>query len=625
MKQTTRSRLLGSILAALTVAAGIVAAPAALAAGNSPVVSTGPNHTCAIAAEGTLWCWGFSGPNYSSGYLGDGTELGSELPVQVGSDTDWSTVSVGWTTTCAVKTDHSLYCWGWNGQGQLGVGADAVGVSSLSPVRVGTDTDWSVAAVGSVRACALKLDETLYCWGSNSTGALGDGTLTNHYTPTLVGPGYVSISVGGGHACAVDLTTALFCWGDNGRGEIGDGTIWSNRLAPVKVIDANVASVSAGYYSTCATMTDHVLSCWGDNAFGQAGTTIALGDQILSVLTPTALDGSDWDSVSTGDQYTCATKTSGDLYCWGRNRSGELTDGTPDELPHAVPVQLSAPVVPVSADLLGMVRPLNFLTTFAGSGWASVSTAKHGCGVIGNGSIACWGDNSAGGVGTGTVANATAPVTVALSTTATFPTVRTVPSTGATLVVGRMTVGDQGSWIARTTPTYTYAWYRCTASGAATSSVPSDCRAIRNATAQRYTPVSADANKRLRLSVIAQNSAGSARSLSAASDPVLTPLSTTARPTVTGAARVGSTLRATSGSFSGSGPISYAYAWYSCSGRVSSVSSVLRSGCALISGVQTSSILIGSAQRGSYLLVAITATNGAGSVTRYSATSSIIK
>ncbi len=133
--------------------------------------SAGQVHSCEVRSAGTLWCWGSNG----NGQLGDGTTLASSRPVQVGTRADWATVGVGDFHSCAVRVEGSLWCWGAGFAGQLGTGGFG---QVLSPVRVGADDGWVQVTGGNTHGCALRSDTTIRCWGGNNAGQLGDGTTT---------------------------------------------------------------------------------------------------------------------------------------------------------------------------------------------------------------------------------------------------------------------------------------------------------------------------------------------------------------------------------------------------------------------------------------------------------------
>ena len=189
-------------------------------------VSAGGDHTCAVKTDHTLWCWG----NNDSGELGDGgTTTDSAVPVQEHTHaSDWAAVSAGGDHTCAVKTDHTLWCWGNNDSGELG---DGTTTSSAMPVQEHSHaSDWAgvSAAVnaGEDYTCAVKTDHTLWCWGYNARGELGDGTTTDSAVPVREhshASDWAAVSARGDHTCTVKTDHTLWCWGDNGTGELGIG------------------------------------------------------------------------------------------------------------------------------------------------------------------------------------------------------------------------------------------------------------------------------------------------------------------------------------------------------------------------------------------------------------------
>jgi alpha-tubulin suppressor-like RCC1 family protein len=277
-------------------------------------VTAGNAHTEAIKTDGTLWAWG----NNSSGQLGDGTiTTGRNSPAQVGTDGDWSSVrannsfTVAFTT--ALKTDGTLWDWGDDQYGELG---DAPVASLPAPTQVGTDTDWITADGGSYHTAAIKADHTLWAWGWNSNGEVGDGTSVGlRPTPVRVGADtdWASVSAGGYFTVALKTDHSLWAWGNNGDGQLGDGTM-TGRNSPAQVgTGTDWSALSAGAYHVLAVKTDGTLWAWGNNHCGQ------VGDGTETDRTTPVQIGTDtnWRSVSAGPSGSIALRTDGTMWRWG--------------------------------------------------------------------------------------------------------------------------------------------------------------------------------------------------------------------------------------------------------------------------------------------------------------------
>jgi alpha-tubulin suppressor-like RCC1 family protein len=205
--------------------AGNVTAPAAGPAGTWSQVALGENHTCAITAAGAMSCWGDNG----SGQLGTGDWAPRDVPAAVTAAgvTTWASVSAGSTTTCAIAATGTaaggLFCWGSDGSGQLGGGGSG---NQNAPVRIGSDT-WSAVTVGNSTACGIRSDGSLWCWGDNGNGQLGGGGAAGAPAsvnqPQRVGglTGWTSVGAGDGFACATRAGT-VWCWGRDDAGQLGD-------------------------------------------------------------------------------------------------------------------------------------------------------------------------------------------------------------------------------------------------------------------------------------------------------------------------------------------------------------------------------------------------------------------
>ena len=296
------------------------------------VISAGSNHTAAIRTNGTLWTWG---ANWF-GQLGNGDNAlaSTSTPTQVGTGITWASVAAGTFHTASVKTDGTLWAWGYNDYGQLGNGDNAL-ASLSTPTQVGTDVTWASVSAGKYHTVALKTSGSLWAWGYNGYGQLGDGTLVSKNTPTQIGTAtnWASVSAGGNYTAAVKTDGTLWAWGENFNGQLGDGTDGASaaspqqndKQSPVKIgTAANWLSVSAGANHTAAIKTDGTLWVWGSNWVGQLGDgTTTFKNAPIQVG-----NDADWSSVSAETYYTVAVKTNGTLWVWGYNAYGQLGDGT---------------------------------------------------------------------------------------------------------------------------------------------------------------------------------------------------------------------------------------------------------------------------------------------------------
>jgi len=234
-------------------------------------VGAGYGHTCAVTGGGALLCWG--GNWY--GQLGNGISGDHLTPVAVsGLGSGVAAVAVGGEHTCALTSGGAVQCWGANQYGQLG---DGTTTQRQTPVGVsGLTSGVAAVAAGGAHTCALTSAGAAWCWGVNYGGRLGDGTTTDRWTPVAVsglGSGVVAVAASGSHTCAVTSGGGLQCWGSNYYGQVGDGTI-TDRWTPVTVsgLASGVVSVaSAVGLHTCALTSGGAVKCWGYNSSGQLG------------------------------------------------------------------------------------------------------------------------------------------------------------------------------------------------------------------------------------------------------------------------------------------------------------------------------------------------------------------
>ena len=316
------------------------------------------DHTCAIASDATLWCWGAN----TSGQANPASNDVNATPAQILPVQTWQAVAPGVNHTCAITTDQTLWCWGANDKGQCGF-------ASSDPVITPTQIDGTYVAVssGADFSCALDTDQHVTCWGVNRAGELGRATtslfetspapasnepytaisagwtsacgLTAQHSiecwgdltgihdpasaPTEVFPsgGWAAVVVGRTHACTLDTGGHLFCAGDNTSGQL-TGDVSTPTTVPVPITDG-VDSVAVGELSTCANKGT-ILSCWGDNASGQLST-----DDFTRRLEPTPVsNGASFRTIALGGDHACGINAAGVMFCWGGNEHGAIGDGT---------------------------------------------------------------------------------------------------------------------------------------------------------------------------------------------------------------------------------------------------------------------------------------------------------
>ncbi len=291
-------------------------------------VAPGLTHTCATRTDGTAWCWGFN----SQGELGDGTTTQRLRPVQVAGASGWTAVSAGSTHTCGLRGDGVAWCWGSEGFGKLG--NDKHGRRfSATPVKVHSNAHWVSLNAGDEHSCAIREDHSAWCWGSNVNGQLGIGSAgrrTSRDIPVRAGSAsdWTVLRAGYEATCGIRSGGTAWCWGDNSSGQVGDGTTTLRRIPTPVGTRSDWAAVEPGGSHTCGVRTAGTAWCWGSNDHGQIGN-----GSLSSSATPTRVgSATTWVSVSAGgniyQNHTCGTRSTGVAWCWGDNVNGQVGDGT---------------------------------------------------------------------------------------------------------------------------------------------------------------------------------------------------------------------------------------------------------------------------------------------------------
>ncbi len=354
--------------------------------------NAGAASTCGAAMSATTvssaYAWGLN----TNGQLGDGTTTSprtSPVPVGLPAGVTATAVSAGGGHSLAVTPTGAVYAWGSNSSGQLGDNT-VVPTQRTSPVLVNLPGGVVATAVsaGSNHSLAVTSTGAVYAWGSNSSGQLGDGTVTKRISPVLVNlPGGVvatAVSAGSNHSLAVTSTGAVYAWGWNGDGQLGDGTI-TDRTSPVLVgLPGGVVAtaVSGGYYHSLALTSTGAVYAWGFNGIDDSTSPVLVG--LPAGVTATA--------VSAGGGHSLALTSTGAVYSWGFNNNGQLGDGTT--------TQRTSPV------LVGLPGGVVATAVSAGN--------SHSLTLTSTGAVYAWGLNGNGQLGDGTTTQRTSPVLVNL-------------------------------------------------------------------------------------------------------------------------------------------------------------------------------------------------------------------
>ena len=595
-------------------------------------LAVGLYHSCALLAGGQVRCWGFN----SSGQLGYGSTStvgatqtpASVGPVDLGAGRSATEVSAGDVHTCALLDNRTVLCWGFGGDGRLGYGntsniGDKQTPGSVGPVSLGGAA--KAITAGGAHTCAILNDGSVRCWGfggayqmnSGGDGRLGYGNTSNvgdtpATTPDKEGPVYlgtgrtaVAISAGNSHTCAILDNGDVLCWGFGADGRLGYGDTNAVGSTPqtlpgnhgvVPLGGHKATAISAGDSHTCAILDDGSVRCWGFGGNGELG----YGNPANAGNTPATTPDKEGAvylganrhavAISAGGAHTCAILDNGSVLCWGYAADGRLGYGNTSnagDTPATTPGQLG---------------PVDL-----GSGRTAVAISaggSHTCAQLDNGAVRCWGYGGDGrlgycnenDVGNSLTPGSAGPVNLLPGDGGVpcAPVNLSVPSISGRAVERQTLTEAHGSWTNNPT-SFSYQWLDCDAAG-------NGCRAISGAIGQSYTLTGSDAAHTVRVQEVASNAGGSGSpAISAPTGVLPTAPAEGSRPAISGQTRVGRSLSASTGKWSGTPPLLFSYQWQRCHLR-----------CTKIAGARRSSYKLTVADAGATMLVTVTATNVAG-------------
>ncbi len=344
---------------------------------NAQSIACGGWHSLGICNDSTVKAFGEN----ATGQIGNGNTTDQSMPITVAGLSGIKAVSAGGDQleahSMALKFNGTVWCWGSNLYGALG-NASATGTFVTAPVQALILTNATAISAGGWHSLALKNDGTVWCWGWNADGQIGDGTLVDKTIPTQVSSltGITKIAAGTYHNLALKNDGTVWAWGDNVNGQIGDATLGTDRTTPVQVSGlTNVVGIAAGRFFSMAVKSDGTVWTWGQNLYGQLGNGNTTDSNVPVQVT--GLTGITSAVAATGAFHCHALKNDGTVWSWGRNTYGNLGDNTLNN--SNVPVQMLSFNFPV-----GLAAGTNFSLFYKadGSMWG---TGRNASGQLGDG------------------------------------------------------------------------------------------------------------------------------------------------------------------------------------------------------------------------------------------------
>ena len=403
-----------------------------------PVFAAGDLFSVGINFSGNLYSWG----NGANGRLGSGATTSRSTPTQVGALNTWLSVSTGGTeNTFALTTSYNLYSWGRNNIGQVG---DNTTVDKSSPVQIGaalntnlmTDmiktitqvgaSSWSQISAGDFHTYAIRSDSTLWSWGKNDQGQLGQNIATTIHrsSPVQIGAGTWSvISAGNSFGAAITSAGNLQTTGLNDKGQQGAASV-VGRSAFTAVGASNWTAVSAGATSMIGTTLSNITFVWGTNTSGQLGlgdtqnrsSPVQLGSSLASSMYQTVYpspvivstySNTSWTQVNVGDSFAVGLDNAGRLFAWGLNSTGQLGDGTTI---NTIPTKSSPSQIATTASSFTFINTSSPVQVSAGTSWTAIAAGgTHTVAVKSDGTLWSWGTNLYGQIGNGSTINQIIP------------------------------------------------------------------------------------------------------------------------------------------------------------------------------------------------------------------------
>ena len=384
-------------------------------------LASGQGHNCALLNDATVKCWGWN----NHGQLGNGTLVDSPTPVGPTFGQNVVAITAGASHTCAILADNKVWCWGYNFYGQLGDNSTSDRSSPVNVVIMPGSVAISAASIsaGDGFSCAVLVGGGVDCWGVNHSGQLGNTTTIDRpyaVAVSLTNPAVSSISSGGSHTCALYGDGSVWCWGANWDGELGNGTevFVTSPVGVLGLTGLTATYVSAGGYHTCALFSNGSIECWGANWYGQLGNN-SVKDSSEPVVV--SLSGATATAVAAGEYHTCAIITGGTVKCWGYNNVGQLGNNTTTDswIPVSVDLGVGAVATAISAgdeftcallsdhtvkcwgyNVYGQLGNNSTADSHIPVAVNSLTTATsitlggfHACSLVTGGGVVCWGAN----------------------------------------------------------------------------------------------------------------------------------------------------------------------------------------------------------------------------------------